>query len=141
METLMDHAVINEVTAHFRALSSVVPLHTIHTGHDYDKAVSVLNMLLDAGAANETNPLADLANTLGALIGEYEDSHHQSEKVSPVNMLRFFMAQHNLTQSNFPEVGTQGVVSEILNGKRELNIRQIRAISKRFNVPAHLFVQ
>lgn len=140
MEALMDRAVINEVTAHFAALSSIVPLHTIHTEREYDKAVSALNMLLDAGAANETHPLADLANTLGTLIGEYEDSHQQPEKISPVDMLRFLMTQHSLTQSNFPEIGTQGVVSEILNGKRDLNVRQIRAVSQRFNVPSHLFI-
>lgn len=143
MEALMDHAIIdiNTVTDHFKALSSVVPLHAIHTEQDYDKAVSVLNLLLDAGAANEAHPLSDLVDTLGTLIGEYEDIHYQPEKVSPVDMLRFFMTQHNLTQSNIPEIGTQGVVSEILSGKRNLNVRQIYAISQRFNVPAHLFMQ
>lgn len=101
----------------------------------------MLNLLLDAGAANEAHPLSDLVDTLGTLIGEYEDIHYQPEKVSPVDMLRFFMTQHNLTQSNIPEIGTQGVVSEILSGKRNLNVRQIYAISQRFNVPAHLFMQ
>lgn len=141
MEALMDAVIdINTVTGHFKALSSVVPLHAIHTEQDYDKAVSVLNVLLDAGAANEAHPLADLVDTLGTIIGEYEDMHYQPEKVSPIDMLRFFMTQHNLTQSSFPEIGTQGVVSEILSGKRKLNVRQIRALSERFNVPAHLFI-
>jgi HTH-type transcriptional regulator/antitoxin HigA len=39
-----------------------------------------------------------------------------------------------------PEIGTQGVVSEILSGKRELNVRQIRALAERFNVPPGVFV-
>ena len=37
------------------------------------------------------------------------------------------MDEHGLTQSDLPEVGSQGVVSEIIHGKRELNVRQIRA--------------
>ena len=54
--------------------------------------------------------------------------------------LKFLMAQHGLNQSDLPEIGSQGVVSEILSGKRELNIRQVRALSQRFGVSAATFV-
>jgi len=39
-----------------------------------------------------------------------------------------------------PEVGSQSVISEILNGKRQLNLRQIRALSIRFKVSAEVFL-
>ena len=54
--------------------------------------------------------------------------------------LRFLMEEHELTQSDLPEVGSQGVVSEILGGKRALNVRQIRALSERFGVSPAVFV-
>lgn len=139
-QALMDHAVLAEVASHFKALSSVIPLHPVRTEQDYAVAVNALNQLLDAGAADEQHPLADLANTLGALIGEYEDIQPSGSDVSPSAMLRFLMEQHGLTQSGLPEIGTQGVVSEILSGKRELNVRQIKALSLRFHVPASAFV-
>lgn len=50
------------------------------------------------------------------------------------------MEEHSLTQSDLPEVGSQGVVSEILNGKRELNVRQIRKLAERFRVSTAVFV-
>jgi HTH-type transcriptional regulator/antitoxin HigA len=50
------------------------------------------------------------------------------------------MEEHELTQSDLPEVGSQGVVSEILNGKRELNVRQIRALAERFGVSTAVFI-
>jgi len=140
MEAVIDRTVIAEITSHFQALSSVVPLHPIRTGVDYEKAVTALNRLLDAGAANEQHPLADLVNTLGTLIGEYEDVHYPAQEVSPLAMLRFLMDENSLTQSDLPEVGSQGVVSEVLNGKRELNVRQIKALSARFHVPPGVFV-
>ena len=140
MEALMDRDTVAGITSHFQALSSVIPLRTIRTGRDYKNAVAALNKLLDAGAANEKHPLADLANTLGALIGEYEDAHSPGQDVSPLAMLRFLMEQNHLTQSGLPEIGTQGVVSEILSGKRELNVRQIKALSERFHVPRSVFV-
>ena len=50
------------------------------------------------------------------------------------------MDQHGLKQADLPEIGSQGVVSEELAGKRELNIRQVRALSERFAVSAATFV-
>lgn len=50
------------------------------------------------------------------------------------------MEEHGLTQSDLPEVGSQGVVSELLSGKRELNVRQIRALARRFDVSPAAFM-
>jgi HTH-type transcriptional regulator/antitoxin HigA len=50
------------------------------------------------------------------------------------------MQQHGLRQGDLPEIGSQGVVSEILSGRRELNIRQIRALARRFGVSPATFV-
>ena len=49
------------------------------------------------------------------------------------------MAEHEMNQRDLTEIGSQGVVSEILNGKRELNVRQIKALSKRFHVSPIVF--
>ena len=140
MEAVMDRSVIAEITSRFQALSLVVPLHAIRNDADYEKAVAALNRLLDAGAANENHPLADLVNTLGSLIGEYDDVHYPAQEVSPLAMLRFLMIENSLAQSDLPEIGSQGVVSEILSGKRDLNVRQIKALSARFHVPPGVFV-
>jgi len=50
------------------------------------------------------------------------------------------MEEHQVVQSNLKEVGSQGVVSEVLNGKRDLNVRQIRALAKRFHVSPGAFI-
>lgn len=140
MEAVMEHSIVEELTSHFQALATIIPLRTIRTVQDYEKAVRGLNQLLEAGAGDEQNPLHDLFNTLGSLIAEYDDLHYPQEPVSPVEVLRFLMEQHQLPQSGLPEIGTQGVVSEILSGKRELNVRQIRALAQRFSVPASVFI-
>ncbi len=49
------------------------------------------------------------------------------------------MQEHGLSQGDLPEVGTQSVISEVLAGKRQLNVRHIRALSDRFGVPADVF--
>ena len=45
------------------------------------------------------------------------------------------MAEHGLRQSELPEIGSQGVVSEVLSGRRALNLRQVKAFARRFAVP------
>lgn len=140
MAAIIDRGIVAEITAHFEALNSFVPLRPITNKDEYAKAVSALNQLLDAGAADEQHALAGLVNTVGVLIGAYEDVHNRAEKVAPAAVLRLLMDQHCLSQSDLPEVGTQGVVSEILRGKRKLNVRQIKLLSARFNVPTSVFV-
>ena len=140
MEAIIDRKVVAQISAHFQALTAIVPLHAIRTKRDYNKAVSILNQLLDAGAADENSPLADLVNTLETLIGDYEDEHHPLKDISSIAMIRFLMEQHDLTQPDLPEFGTQGVVSEVLRGKRELNVWQIKALSERFHVPSSVFI-
>ena len=56
------------------------------------------------------------------------------------DVLRFLMDEHGLSQSALPEAGSQGVVSEILSRKRELNLRQIRVLAKRFHVSPAIFI-
>ncbi|MCF8209280.1 MAG: hypothetical protein K9K38_07750 [Rhodoferax sp.] len=50
------------------------------------------------------------------------------------------MQQHGLKQKDLGDIGSQGVVSEILMGKHELNIRQIRTLAERFGVSSATFV-
>jgi HTH-type transcriptional regulator / antitoxin HigA len=55
-------------------------------------------------------------------------------------VLRLLMEQHGLKQGDLPDIGSQGVVSELLSGKRELNRNQIARLSERFGVsPATFF--
>lgn len=119
---------------------NISPLLTIRNDDEYDAAVERMNKLLDEIGADEKHPLYSLLDTLGTLIQAYEEEHHPLPEATGADVLRFLMDEHGLTQSNLPEVGSQGVVSEVLNGKRELNIRQIRALAERFDVSVAAFV-
>lgn len=129
-----------QVEKHYRALCDAVPLKAIRTRKDYSRAVEALGALLDAGAADQKHPLAELAAALGLLIEAYEARDEPVPRGAPREVLRFLMQQHALTQSQLPEVGSQGVVSEVLSGKRELNGRQIRALAERFGVDPRAFL-
>ena len=127
----------DELQQHWTALS---PLFSIRNEHGYDCAVERLNHLLDEVGTDERHPLYTLLDTIGTLMHAYEEQHHPIPESSGVDVLRFLMDEHGLTQSDMPEVGSQGVVSDILRGKRELNVRQIRALAQRFQVSPAVFI-
>ena len=102
-----------------------------------DGAVS---LLVDEIGDRPRDPRYRFIETLGVLIEAYDEAHHAIPDASGVEMLKFLTEQRGLSQSEIPEVGSQGVVSEVLNGKRGLNKRQIEALSRRFHLsPAAFF--
>jgi HTH-type transcriptional regulator / antitoxin HigA len=129
--------ITHELQAHWLALS---PLLSIKDENDYDRAIAWLNALVDEIGDNEQHPLYELLDTLGTVVHAYEEAQHPIPASKGSDVLRYLMEEHELTQSDVPEVGSQGVVSEILSGKRELNVRQIRALSDRFGVSPAVFI-
>ena len=122
-----------------RAWKVVSPRLAIKTQADYERAVEILDQLLDVVGENERHALYGFLEVLGTLIESYETDHVQVKDSSPLEVLKFLMEQHDLSQSDLPELGSQGVVSEILHGKRELNTRQIKTLSERFGVSPAVF--
>ena len=112
-----------------------------HTETEYDNIVSMLDNLIDEVGENETHPLSSLMESLGNLIETYENKNTTTLSSNPIESLRFLMEEHNLKQSELPEIGSQGVVSEILKGTRNLNIRQIKKLSSKFNISPLVFIQ
>lgn len=127
----------NRIQTHWM---NIAPLLTIRNEREYNAAVNRMNELLDEIGTNEKHPLYSLLDTLGTLIHAYEEEHYPIPDSSGSEILRFLMDENGLTQSDLPEVGSQGVVSEILNGKRDLNVRQIRALANKFRVSPAAFV-
>lgn len=113
---------------------------TLRTEEQYDRAVKLLDQLIDQISEKPNATLESLIDTLGTLIEDYENKHVLELVGDPISSLKHFMAEHNLKQNDLSEIGSQGVVSEILNGKRTLNVAQIKALSKRFKVSPAVFI-
>lgn len=107
---------------------------------EFNELVAQLDELLDIVGDDETHRLMGLVDTISHLIASYEEQHFQKPKVKGVEVLKLLIASNHLSQSDLPEIASQGVLSEILNGKRELNLRQIKLLSKRFGVSPATFI-
>jgi HTH-type transcriptional regulator / antitoxin HigA len=111
-----------------------------HNKKDYNKLVNMLDSLIDEVGNNASHPLSRLMETIGSLIESYESQNYPDIEGDPINALKTLMEEHGLKQSDLPEIGSQGVVSEILSGKRQLNVRQLKLLGERFKVSPMVFV-
>ncbi len=111
-----------------------------HSEDEYQNLVGVLDSLVDEVGNNQDHKLAPVMETIGNLIENYENQKHEIIEASPVDALKYLMLEHGLKQSDLKEIGSQGVVSEILMEKRTLNLEQIKKISIRFHVSPLVFI-
>ena len=107
----------------------------------YERALAFVDDVFEEVAQDPVHPLSGLVALLADRIREYEDRVHPWPDTStPATVLASLMEEHGLKQSDLPEVGAQSVVSAVLAGKRKLNLRQVKALAKRFSVPLEVLV-
>ncbi|GBC63614.1 transcriptional regulator [Desulfonema ishimotonii] len=110
------------------------------TDDDLDRLIGFCDYLVDQIGGNEKHPLIGLLDIVGTLIEKYEDEHIAEPEGTPTGCLKYLMEEHGLRQKDLTELGSPGVISEILSGKRELNKRHIKALAKRFGCSPAVFI-
>ena len=108
----------------------------------YQRMNAFMESMLEEVGDDEDHDPADLLDIVSTLVAQYEETHHpELPPADPRDVLRFLMEQHDLKQTDLAkELGSQGVVSEILAGRRDLNTRQVKALAKRFRVSPAVFI-
>lgn len=85
------------------------------------------------------NPV--LAVLLDKLIEQIEGfQQSSSQQVSANKKLADLMKQHNTRQKDLSHIVPQSIVSELVNGKRQLTLRHMQAFADYFNVPVQYFI-
>ena len=108
-------------------------IKVIKTEADYNKALKRLEVIFDAPA---NTPDGDEAEILGILIEKYEDEHYPIEAPDPIEAIRFRMEQMEMDNKDLAKViGYKSRVSEIFTRKRKLNLKMIRKLHEKMNIP------
>lgn len=135
------HLDLPSVQIAWQGLNKLVPLDPINSEKDYKHRVAVMDELLDCIGANESHRLMPLLDLLTKEVEAYEAKLQTMPDATPAQVLAFLMEEHSLKQTDLAEeLGGQSIVSAILNGKRELNTRQVKALAKRFKVSPAVFL-
>jgi HTH-type transcriptional regulator / antitoxin HigA len=116
---------------------NLFPLKVIKNEEEYQEALKSMEAVFDA----TEGPSADYSETLTLLIEKYEESLQALPEASGIEIIKFLMDQNGLKQKDLAGIlGGKSTVSELLHGKRPLNLNHIRLLAKRFNVKPATFV-
>lgn len=111
---------------------------TISSERQHEEYLAVLDKL--SSKERPTKQEEKYAEVLVTLIEAYEEERYPVPNASPLEVLRALMEANNLRQKDLaPIFGSEGIVSEVLHRKRELNKHHIEKLSARFHVSPAVF--
>ena len=113
--------------------------HVIHNDEELDEYTNALFRL--TALENPSRAEQEAIELLSLLIERYEETSYPIPKTDAVSVVRFLLEHQDLTQRDLvPEFGSESAVSMFLAGQRKLTLEQVRKLSKRFKLPADVFV-
>ncbi|MEI6328023.1 MAG: transcriptional regulator [Pseudanabaena sp. ELA645] len=107
---------------------------------EYQKSLDVIDNLMAKG--EDLSPEeSTLLETLAILVESYEETEFPMPISSPRNVLLHLMEVRSLKQVDLVKViGSKGVVSEILSGKRAISKSQAKELAAFFHISPALFI-
>jgi HTH-type transcriptional regulator / antitoxin HigA len=110
----------------------------IETEAENEAAIMLAESLEHRQRTPEEDALLEL---LIILIEKFEEASYSVPNVEPDRMLLHLMEARNMKQEELVGViGSRGVVSEIVNGKRSISKAQAKALGQLFHVSPSLFI-
>ena len=123
-----------------RLLAEMQP-RPIATEADYERTLEVIDRLMsrpEGSLAAEEHLLLEL---MTQLVERYEDEHYQIPEAPPHVIIQGLMRDRDLRNKDLePLLGSSGVTSEVINGKRRPSKTQIKALARFFRVSPELFL-
>ena len=115
------------------------PPRTITNDEQLDVTQQVIDRLLDCN--NLSPEESDYLNVLGTLVFEYEQTQEPIPDIYGVELLKVLITERQLRQKDLvPIFKTESIVSEILNGKRQLTVRHIQELAQFFQLSPAVFL-
>jgi HTH-type transcriptional regulator / antitoxin HigA len=123
----------------YLSLVAAFPLAHIRDDAHLDLAMAVIDRLLDKGSLAGAEQM--YLDALTDLVETYEDAHVPMPARTGLDALRFLMASNDLEQVDLaPVLGRKSLVSEVLGGKRELELIHIKKLAEYFKVSPGVFI-
>jgi HTH-type transcriptional regulator / antitoxin HigA len=106
---------------------------------EYDRALAIAERL--TSKKDRTEAEIKFLKLLVVLIEDYEAEHYPMDDVAPHELLQHLMESNHTRQADLVElIGSRGVVSEVVNGKRAISKAQAKALGEFFSVSPGLFI-
>ena len=131
-----------QLMKHWQAIHKYVKIPL--NDKECEALIKDIDKLRSYRADSGTIVLEGLVNLMQQAVRDYFLNKHKEENNKsriPGKVLKYYMNVYGLKQSDLAEIGSQGVVSMLVNGERELTLGHIKKLSKRFNVSPITFIE
>ncbi|MDW3650988.1 MAG: hypothetical protein R8P61_28180 [Bacteroidia bacterium] len=118
-----------------------IVIHPILTDADVDKASKRIEEIWDA---EEGTPEYYELDILTLLVSEYERKQYPLTEANPIEMITYRMEQMGLSRADLAKLafnGHRGRVTDILDGKRKLNLSMVRTLSEVLKVDPKFLIK
>jgi HTH-type transcriptional regulator / antitoxin HigA len=113
---------------------------TLQNETEYQAALTAVRPFFEREPAEGTDAAAHF-DALILLIEEYERRHFEIPRAKPVDVVKSVMEANNYSRADLIAViGSKSRAADLLNGKREINLDQIRKLSAAWGIPAGALV-
>lgn len=133
----ISHKTVMQTIKHFGHIAEYLKVPA--TEAENERLIELARQLKTQLKPKKDAVTAELLDLVLDHIERYEKHVYSLRSMKPTDVLLFLMEQHQLTQGDLPEIGSQSHVSKVLHGKRQLTFEQITALSKRFHVSPAVF--
>lgn len=124
--------------AYRNLLGEIVP-KIIESEEEYQQALTIVEQL--TFKKNRTVEETKIYQLLVTLIEAYETENYTIEDSKPHEILQHLMEVSGTRQADLVGIiGSSGVVSEVVNGKRAISKAQAKALGKYFDLSSNLFI-
>ena len=115
-------------------MASQSGIRQIRTPRAHAKALARIEVLMDK---ERSEAETDEYRALFDAVVDYEDLHFPMDPPDPIEAIKFRMEQANFSRRDLvPIFGSLAKTAEVLNGKRELTLKMIRALNKQLGIQA-----
>jgi HTH-type transcriptional regulator/antitoxin HigA len=123
-----------------RLLAETLPA-VITNKSEYDRVVSLMNKLAVIPEDRITLEQERLLDLLTLLIETYDEEHYQIPDAAPHEVIQLLMQERGLRNKDLePALGSRGVTSEVISGKRRPSRTQIKKLAEFFGVAPEVFI-
>ena len=123
-----------------RLLTKALPVK-IQTEAEYDRINAIVQDLADREEADISLEEERLLDLLSDLIQQYDEEHYPVADLSPYELLRSLMEDNGIRHKDlWPLLGSPGVASEVINGKRAISKAQAKKLGEFFKLDPGAFI-
>ena len=113
-------------------------IRPIRNSSDHESALKRIEALMSS--QNGTTE-GDELDVLATLVDAYEKEHFPIEAPDPVEAIQFRMEQMGLCRKDLEAfLGSRARVSEVLNKRRGLSLKMIRALHEELEIPLEALI-